>query len=167
MRYGRISWASGLAGILLATMLATATAAYAQSSNADAAASGTLTTYLRDNRLPLVGASVSHPSPSSTQVLLYGYTATEAGKNDAALKTQEYFHNFPEVTIINRISDNPEIRTLGQGSGSASVSPPVPVYGQSGNGGLGPGELSWEKVYDSIQRYGVHPAPDSGTGLVP
>jgi|GEM_PF-5105432 len=93
----------------------------AQSSNVDRPASEALTSYLREHHLPLVGASVSKGADGSTQVMLYGYVATEKGKQNAASRAAKYFHNDPRVVMINRIAVNPEIRNLGSGSSGSNI----------------------------------------------
>src|SRR5204862_5526959 len=50
------------------------------------AQSGTLTSYLQSHRLPLVGAQVLNNSSGNQQIILYGFVATDFGKQDAADK---------------------------------------------------------------------------------
>jgi len=153
----------GLAAIL--AFIAIASSAHAQ---ADSTASQDLTTYLRAHRFPLVGASVTHASGGATQVILYGYVATEEGRQKAAARVATYYNNDPSVTIKNRLTVDPEIRNLsangsGDGTSAGSVdsgAPAVPTYGQQPAAGGASDDATWEQVYQSIQKYGIHEAPD-------
>jgi hypothetical protein len=159
--------------VVMIAMFITAGIAMAQT---DSAASQSLTDYLRAHRFPLVGASVTHPSNGGTQVMLYGYVATDAGKANAASIVANYYHNDPSVTVINRIAVNPEIRDLSSNtSSSAAATGPSPygnptaTYGQANGsgGGITPQESSWEQVYQEIQKYGIHAAPDPSNPSTP
>lgn len=175
-RSARISISIGLAVIL--AFIAIASGVYAQ---ADSAASQDLTTYLLAHRFPLVGASVTRTSGGTTQVILYGYVATEEGRQKAAARVATYYNNDPAVTIANRLTVDPEIRNLSaNGSGdntsagagapdagavdggtADSAVPAVPTYGQQPAAGGASDDATWEQVYQSIQKYGVHEAPDA------
>jgi hypothetical protein len=134
----------------------------AQSATVDRAASDALTAYLREHHLPLVGASVSKGGDGSTQVMLYGYVATEQGKHNAAARAATYFHNDPRIALVNRISVNPEIRNLGStSSGAAPGAPDAGTYSAPATSSSA-GTLTWEQVYREIQQGGIHPAPDPG-----
>ncbi|MGA2410268.1 MAG: hypothetical protein ABSG46_07775 [Candidatus Binataceae bacterium] len=97
----------------------------------DDAQSAALSSYLKDRRLPLVGAQVLRdPSSGRLAVVLYGFVATDFGKADATTKAHRFFKNTP-VVVDNRVMVNPEIATHpkpsrssqyatgGDGSGSA------------------------------------------------
>lgn len=77
----------------------------------DDLSSQSLTNYLHRHRLPLVGAQVQVDGEGGRQVLLYGFVATAFGRSDAEVKARRYLHE-PGLTVINRISINPELRTL-------------------------------------------------------
>ena len=134
----------------------------AQGSTADRAASDALTTYLREHHLPLVGGSVSKTPDGGTQVMLYGYVATEKGKQNAAARAAKYFQNDSRVTLVNRIAVNPEIRNLGSGSSpnTAEASPPDSGMYAAPPAASSMGALTWDQVYREIQAGGIHPAPD-------
>jgi hypothetical protein len=76
-----------------------------------------LTDYLKQHRLPLVGAQVLHGRNAQQAVVLYGYVGSEFGKSDATAKASKYL-NDPAAAIDNRIQVQPEI-LAGAGSGSA------------------------------------------------
>lgn len=77
----------------------------------DDAQSTALSSYLKDRRLPLVGAQVLRdPSTGKRVVVLYGFVATDFGKADATAKAQRFFKDMP-VVVDNRVIVNPEIAT--------------------------------------------------------
>ncbi|MBF6568492.1 MAG: hypothetical protein IVW54_06410 [Candidatus Binataceae bacterium] len=147
----------------MAVLAALVTSAQAQTTGVDRAASEQLTQYLRAHELPLVGASVSRAADGSEQVMLYGYVATNQGKQAAARRATKYFHNEPAITLINRIAVNPEIRDLGSRQRTATNNS-EPPGGYAVAPGLAPpsGPLTWDQVYHEIQLNGIHPAPDAG-----
>ena len=70
-----------------------------------------LSDYLHHHRLPLVGAEII-PHPGGTpQLVLFGFTATAFGKQDAATKARRFLHGAP-VTVTNRIIVRPELLSL-------------------------------------------------------
>jgi hypothetical protein len=83
----------------------------------DTALSDGLTTYLKGNRLPLVRGQVFASSSGRKQVLLYGFVATETGKQNATIRARSYLGE-PAVPVINRIAVRPELQS--------SSGPPVP-----------------------------------------
>ena len=92
----------------------------------DTAQSGTLTSYLQSHRLPLVGAQVLADGSGNQQVILYGFVASDFGKQDAADKARRYLHN-PNAPVINRIAVRPELA-----SGASGSAPAAPSSGTSG-----------------------------------
>lgn len=152
------------AGVALIVMLVIGGAvrnAAAQSYTVDRSTSEALTSYLREHHLPLVGASVAKAGDGSTQVMLYGYVATQQGKQNAAARAAKYFKNDPRVALVNRITVNPEIRDLGSRSAAAGA-PDAGSY--SAPAASSSGALTWDQVYREIQQGGIHPAPDPGGG---
>jgi hypothetical protein len=123
--------------------------AFAQSYKVDAAGSQSLTTYLRQHRLPLVGAQVLGNAAGNRRIVLYGFVATEFGKNDAAHKALAYINgaqagaSVPQVE--NRIEVRPEIARMKTHAAPAGTT-------DSGNESL-------DQVLDDIDRYGVTMAP--------
>jgi hypothetical protein len=136
--------------------------AAAQGANVDRAASDALTAYLREHHLPLVGGSVSRIPGGGTQVMLYGYVATEKGKQNAAARAASYFKNDANVTVVNRIAVNPEIRNLGSSPAANTAETAAPDSGiyaiPAGGSAMGP--VTFEQIYREIQAGGIHPAPD-------
>lgn len=87
----------------------------------DGAQTAALTSYLQGHRLPLVGAQVLSNSGGNREVVLYGFVATDFGKQDAANKARHYL-NDPNATVLNRIAVRPELLASGSGSGAPSSS---------------------------------------------
>jgi hypothetical protein len=90
----------------------------------DSSKSKALTSYLQQNRLPLVGAQVMENRSGDRAVLLYGFVATPFGKSDAANKARSFLKD-PKLTVANRINVRPELLSSSgssQYSGSASSS---------------------------------------------
>lgn len=106
----------------------------------DRAQSTALTRYLDQNRLPMVGAQVFTNSGGNRQVLLYGFVATDRGKQNAATRARQYLSD-PKLLVINRIVVRSELQT--PGSGGASSSSP----GSSDS--YTPGELGSTQSYQS------------------
>jgi hypothetical protein len=120
----------------------------AASYSVDAAASQSQTTYQQKNRLPHVGAQVLADAAGKRRIVLYGFVATEFGKNDAAQRAVAYVQQgappgatAPEVE--NRIEIRPEIAKM-----KMSSAPPS----QAGNESL-------DQVLEDINRYGVTMTP--------
>jgi hypothetical protein len=67
-----------------------------------------LTKYLHTHRLPLVSAQITEEPDGSREVVLYGFTATDFGKEDAETKSRRFL-NDRTVTISNRIKVRPEL----------------------------------------------------------
>lgn len=91
----------------------------------DQTQSQALTDYLKDHRLPLVGAQVLAAPDGARQVILFGYVATGYGKQDAENKANAYMKD-ATVTVVNRITIQPELASSGSrtapaaGGGSSS-----------------------------------------------
>lgn len=123
----------------------------AQSYKVDGPDSQSLTSYLRQHRLPLVGAQVLEGGAGHRRIVLYGFVATEYGRNDAARKAISYYSErgaesrAPAPAIENHIEIRPEIarmRTRGPGTVSADTS-----------------KESLDQVLGEINRYGVKTVP--------
>jgi hypothetical protein len=136
----------------LAALLIGSRAASAQSYKVDAADSQSLTTYLKQHRLPLVGAQVLSDNSGNRRIVLYGFVATEFGKNDAAAKALAYVKNeaqagTPTPQIDNRIMVQPELARMKSPDATTAVS-------ASAN-------ESFDQVLNDIDRFGVTMAPES------
>jgi hypothetical protein len=84
-----------------------------------------LTDYLKQRRLPLVGAQVLRGADGRRTVVLYGFVGSDFGKADAVKKTQRFL-NDPTVTVDNRINVRPEL--LASNRPSTASSNPDSVY---------------------------------------
>lgn len=70
-----------------------------------------LTQYFHDHCLPLVSAQVSRASTGSQQVLLYGFVASDFGKDDAQSKARQLLgQNFTD--IHNQIMVRPQLAEM-------------------------------------------------------
>jgi hypothetical protein len=85
----------------------------------DSSQSNALTSYLQAHRLPLVGAQVLANESGSREVILYGFVATDFGKQDAAGRARRFL-NDPGATVLNRIVVRPELLASGKNGSSAS-----------------------------------------------
>ncbi len=162
---GALAAAAIVASMIAFALAATPAAAIAQNFTVDSAASEALTNYLRQNRLPLVGAQIGTAPAGVRRLVLYGYVATQFGKSDAESKAIAYLGS-PRPEVVNRIVIQPEIgkmKTGGQ-AGSASGSPDNSRAGAVGDyagataGGAFAGE-SIDQVIEDIQRYGIKSPP--------
>jgi hypothetical protein len=139
----------GLVPAFCIAMLIPAVTTFAQSYQVDASDSQSLTTYLRQHRLPLVGAQVLGDSAGNRRIVLYGFVATELGKDDAARQALAYLQNGSPAgsaapQVENRIEIRPEIARMKPRA--------APATADSGNQSL-------DQVLDDIDRYGVTIAP--------
>jgi hypothetical protein len=130
------------------TLLIGAGAIFAQTYKVDAAVSQALTTYLRQNRLPLVGAQVLADGAGNGRIVLYGFVASQFGKNDAAHKALAFVANgaqagTPAPQVENRIEIRPEIAGMKTATAASASS----------------GNESLDQVLDDIERYGVTMVP--------
>jgi hypothetical protein len=67
-----------------------------------------LTGYLKQRKLPLVGAQVLRGTDGQRRVVLYGFVGTDFGKSDAVTKTRRFLHD-STVEVDNRINVRPEL----------------------------------------------------------
>ncbi len=130
-----------VAAFTLAVLLGMSPVLFAQSYNVDAAASQALTAYLREYRLPLVGAQVLSDAAGNRRIVLYGFVATELGKNDATRKALAYL-KAKDIPAENRIEVRPEIARMKSDRAAATQA------ADSGNESI-------DQVLDDIDRYGV------------
>lgn len=150
-RYGASGRRVGLIFTVLIATLSAADCILAQNYQGDAADSQSLTTYLRQHRLPLVGAQVLKGSDGSRRIVLYGFVATEFGRNDAVRKAMAYFAGQRTLggtaapSIENHIEIRPEIaRMKSRAQGNAEPDTP---------------KESLDEVLGDIDRYGVKMVP--------
>jgi hypothetical protein len=82
--------------------------AWAASGDSDARHDTDLTKYLHTHHLPLVSAQLLSNPDGTRQVVLYGFTATDFGKQDAVTKSRRFL-NDSAISISNRIKVRPEL----------------------------------------------------------
>ena len=58
----------------------------------------------------MVGAQISNTA-SGRQLMLYGYVATDFGKDDAATKSKKFLHD-STIAVVNNIRVNPQLKHL-------------------------------------------------------
>ena len=137
---------------MMAAVFLFAAAVMSQQYTVDRKTSDALSAYLKDNRLPLVGAQVLQDTSGTRRLVLYGYVATQLGKDDAEQKAVKYL-NSAGIQVTNRIAINPEVGKMGRtGSkrhGSRADQPAEPSSGGK----------TFDQVMDAIQRHGVQAAP--------
>jgi hypothetical protein len=131
-------------------LLIPAEATFAQSYTVNTADSQSLTTYLRQHRLPLVGAQVLGDGAGHRRIVLYGFVATDFGKNDAASKALAFVEDgmqagTPAPQVENRIEVRPEIARMKTHAAPAAAA-------DTGNESL-------DQVLDDIDRFGVTLTP--------
>jgi hypothetical protein len=146
---------AGRSALLAAILLLSPVAMPAQEYTVDRSASEAVTRYLREHRLPLVGAQVSTSKGSGRQVMLFGYVATSEGKRNAEAKVRDYLHD-PSVGIIDRVVVEPRLKEMEAARNAASGA------GASSFGA----ETGWDQVIQEINRYGYHPAADQGNNFL-
>jgi len=116
----------------------------------DQTQSQALTDYLKNHRLPLVGAQVLAAPDGQRQVILFGYVASGYGKQDAENKAHAYMKD-TAVTVDNRITIQPEL--------AAANGPPGTAQAPSGSG-----NSSAQNAYDpslgNAQQYQQQSAQD-------
>ena len=137
--------------IWIAALLIGAGATFAQSYKVYSADSQYLTAYLRQHRLPLVGAQVLGDVAGNRRIVLYGFVATEFGKNDAAREALAYIESRARAgtsapQVENRIEIRPEIARMKTQATTATAA-------DSGNESL-------DQVLDDISRFGVTTMPE-------
>lgn len=123
----------------------------AQSYKVDGSDSQSLTTYLRQHRLPLVGAQVLDDGAGNRRIVLYGFVASQFGRSDAASKALSYYAEYLKQSgtqappIENHIEIRPEIaRMRTHAEGAAAAETP---------------NKSLDEVLGDIDRFGVKMVP--------
>jgi hypothetical protein len=121
-------------------------AAAAQSSSVDKNTSAKLTKYLHNHRLPMVGAQVSN-TDSGRQLMLYGFVATDFGKDDAVTKSRAYLHD-STIAVVNNIRVNPQLKHMKRPPSDEDAS------GAMNSGMTPPPRADWENTFDNTLRAG-------------
>jgi hypothetical protein len=134
--------------------------ALAQVDNVDQASSQALTSYLKQNRLPLVGAQVIKANGGQERIVLYGFVASDEGKQDAERKVIAYLGT-PVPTIDDRLVVKPELATMTapQQQDQAEDTQPADAQAAQSQGRAPAGGMSFEQLYQQIQQYGIKNPP--------
>jgi hypothetical protein len=121
--------------------------AAAQSNVVDKTTSAKLTKYLHSHRLPMVGAQISDTS-SGRHLMLYGFVATDFGKDDAETKAKAFLHD-STIAVVNNIRVNPQLKHM-------KIAPPSSesASGDMGSGATPPPRADWENTFDNTLRAG-------------
>jgi hypothetical protein len=81
-----------------------------------------LTDYLKQRKLPLVGAQVLRATDGRRMVVLYGFVGSDFGKADAVKKTRIFLRN-STIDVDNRINVRPELLASNHPSNPAVTNP--------------------------------------------
>ncbi len=149
-------WGQKLASIFVLALVmlgALTSVVRAEHFTVDKARSERLTRYLRNHRLPLVGAEVQQGDDGSRRLMLYGFVATEFGKADAERKAVKYLHE-PDIEVLNHINVQPEIRHLKR-KPQTSAEPSARRSPDMDTGAPEPAEEPWESQCDELIREGT------------
>jgi hypothetical protein len=147
MKLARQCWLNSLIAVVICMVCAVGSAA-AQSSNVDETASAKLTKYLHKHRLPMVGAQISNTS-SGRQLMLYGFVASNFGKDDAVTKSRRFLQD-STIAVVNHIRVDPQLKHLKRPPPSdESAADPM---GDSNS--MPPPKADWERTFDNTLRSG-------------
>jgi hypothetical protein len=139
--------------VMLSAAAVPAFAQMAPPANVDRSTSDALSKYFHKHRLPMVGAQVSVTADGTRHLMLYGYTVTDYGKQDAEKQARAFLHD-PSIVVRNNIRVNPQIRRK---KGLAQP-PPQDESSQSAQGPPGepqpPPPADWERQVDETLRAG-------------
>jgi len=128
--------------------------AAAQSGTVDKTTSAKLTKFLHNHRLPMVGAQITN-TDSGRQLMLYGFVATDFGKDDAVTKSKKYLHD-STIAVVNNIRVNPQLKHLKRPPPSDES-----ASGPMGSTAMPPREADWERtVDDTLRAGGASPSND-------
>ncbi|MGA2411894.1 MAG: hypothetical protein ABSG46_16100 [Candidatus Binataceae bacterium] len=135
--------------------------AQAQNADVDRATSDALTANLKQHQLPLVGAQVVNDSAGGRQVVLYGFVASDAGKVEAEERALNYLGS-PPPSVDDRIVVKPELANMTEPSQQEPDTQSAPGDQAGADSQVGQavgGSLSFDSLYDQIQRYGIKSPP--------
>ncbi len=149
-----------MAVTILAALLASVSAAGAQNYQVDKYGSERVTRFLHHHNLPLVGAQVIDNNDGSRELHLFGFVATEYGKQDAQQKALKYLGD-NTIQVVNSIQINPSIEKMRPLPRDlpAAANTPVPPPANSNS--------QWDKAIDNIYRNGAQPLPQPSGPLLP
>jgi hypothetical protein len=144
--------------VWLSILLVMAAPSWAQNYTVDSAASNSLTAYLRKNRLPLVGAQVQTTPDGQKRLMLYGFVATDFGRQDAETKALAHLGG-SGVTVENRIAVRPEIGQLNSDHHATSSTSDASSNPDQSQPTQDSANLSFDQVMDAIQHTGFKDPP--------
>ncbi len=133
--------------VVVVCTLCVGSIAAAQSGDVDKTTSAKLTKYLHSHRLPMVGAQITD-TDAGRQLMLYGFVATDFGKDDAVTKSKRYLHD-STISVVNNIRVNPQLKHLKRPPPSDDMGP-----GAMGSGAMPPPRADWENTLDNTLRSG-------------
>ena len=81
-----------------------------------------LTEYLKQRKLPLVGAQVLRGADGRRMVVLYGFVGSDFGKADAVKKTHRFLRD-STINVDNRINVRPELLASNRPSSAVASNP--------------------------------------------
>ncbi len=130
-----------------------------------------LTEYLKQRKLPLVGAQVLRSADGRRMVVLYGFVGSDFGKADAVKKTRIFLHN-STVDVDNRINVRPELLASNRPSNAAVTNPGSeypPPAGSTPNseGSSSPNGSSSYPGPDSYKAQQANPYTQQLTSMMP
>jgi hypothetical protein len=122
----------------------------------DNAGSVPLSDYLHAHRLPLVESRMIINDSGEPSLLLYGFVATDYGKQDAEVKARDFMED-RNITIVDRIAVRPELLTMGASqnrapdlAGTASAADNAPEYDQDQATPDQPAPASYASLPDNL-----------------
>lgn len=134
----------------------------------DQSTSQALTDYLTQHKLPLVGAQVLTAPDGTRAVVLYGFTGSDMGKQDAIVKARKYL-NDSSIAVDNRIKVNPELLTANNPASAAGQNPNDTASNSSGNSADAsayPGAQSYVQHQNDAQQYAQAQGSGASMGAV-
>jgi hypothetical protein len=152
-----------IGAVLYIFVMTIATTASAQNANVDQNASDSVTKYLHKHRLPMVGAQITNGA-SGRQMMLYGFVATNFGKQDAETKARQSLHD-PTIPIVNSIRVNPQLHHLKKHD---AASEDDQASGVPNSPNAMPPAADWEHtVDDTLRAGGATPSNDPTLNMPP
>lgn len=130
-----------------------------------------LTEYLKQSKLPLVGAQVLRGADGRRMVVLYGFVGSDFGKADAVKKTRRFLRD-STVNVDNRINVRPELLASNRPSSAAPSNPDYgypPAAGSTSNSGgsSSPDDSSSYPGPDSYKAQQASPYAQQLTSMMP
>jgi len=110
----------------------------------------------------MVGAQISK-TRSGRQLMLYGFVATDFGKDDAVTKSKRYLHD-TTIAVVNHIRVNPELRHLKRPPADENAADQM----GGDSGARPPPKADWERTFDETLRSGgASPSNDPALKMPP